>query len=163
AASIAATVIPGRLSTPSAARACAITGRAESPMLDPIFSARSARMTRGLASGSAARRDGSRAGISAATTIPVSPAPTPSTGAPPGGGRRRGEGGEMRAQPQRRVVGVDIERMLAEPRDGWPDQPAAEGEHQAIVGQLESLARCNAGRRSIGDAQVRDLRHLPLH
>jgi len=78
--SMATMVIPGRVSIPRRRRACSITGRALSPMSEPIFDLWSARITRkGRVACASARIGCNFPGISVADSLPVRPAPTTTT------------------------------------------------------------------------------------
>ena len=77
----------------------------------------------------------SRAGISAATSMPVNPAPTTTTVERASDGSRRPSPVEMRIKLERGFISVDVKSVLGETRNRGANEFAAEREHQAIISQ----------------------------
>ena len=154
----------GRASTPSVARASAMTGRCALAHVrpDPLGAVgkNDARLRLGVGrQGGAATEPASPV----ATSTPGQSGADHEHGGAPGRAWRAGEPGEMRAKTHRGVIGVDIECMLAESRDGRPDEATARGRKDQAGRRRagEEFARCGTGHGSVSDAEARDLRHPP--
>ena len=134
-----------------------ITAQAPSPMFEPIRGARSARMTR--APLPARQRAQSRRQLGRGLD-PGQPAADHQRGEPAGRGGSGRQRVEMRRQPRGRVIGIDVETVLGQPRDRRPHKFAAEREDQPVVAKRQRPPVAVAG--DLAAARNRSRQPSPL-
>ena len=126
-----------------------MTGRADSPMSEPTCGLWSTRITRGVTPSA----PDSIAGSSVAISMPVRPAPTTTAVALAGSCGRGGQIADVRLQPHRAVVGVDVVPELGKPRKIRLGHAAAHRQYEAVVAKGGAVGRAHrrSGRVDSGD------------